>query len=163
MSKWYQILRGSRKSKNKQILKVTALYLMWNQKISKDPPSCGQDDLVLWTKISCSFEGYLIMPYLLISQKLFWTGSKAYFHYSILPFEPGPNWKSTLHLYKDNAFKLLEDLVRICGLLRICGLYFIVPKFKNISVKKLTQLWPTFSILVQYMYMVRAGHQDIWL
>ena len=137
MSKWYQILTGSRKSKNKQILKVTALYLMWNQKICKDPPSCGQDDLVLWTKISCSFEGYLIMPYPLISQKLFWTGSKAYFHYSILPFEPGPNWKSTLHLYKDNAFKLLEDLVRICGLLRICELYFIVPKFKNISVKKI--------------------------
>ena len=24
-------------------------------------------------------------------------------------------------------------------------------------------MWPTFSILVQYMYMVRAGHQDIWL
>ena len=47
MSKWYQILRGFRKSKNKQILKVTAIYFIWNPEICQDPPSCGQDDLVL--------------------------------------------------------------------------------------------------------------------
>ena len=48
MSKWYQILRGFRKSKNKQILKVTALYLMWNPEICQDSSSWGQDDLFLW-------------------------------------------------------------------------------------------------------------------
>ena len=31
----------------KQILKVIALYLIWNPEICKDPPTCGQDDLVL--------------------------------------------------------------------------------------------------------------------
>ena len=35
------------KSKNKQILKVIALYLMWNPKICKDPATWSQDDLVL--------------------------------------------------------------------------------------------------------------------
>ena len=40
-------MRGFRKSKNKQILKVTSLYLMWNPEICQDPPSWGQDDLVL--------------------------------------------------------------------------------------------------------------------
>ena len=41
-------MRGFRKSKNMQILKVTALYVMWNPEICQDPPTCGQDDLVLW-------------------------------------------------------------------------------------------------------------------
>ena len=35
---------------NKQILKVTALYVMWNPEICQDPPTCGQDDLVLSSK-----------------------------------------------------------------------------------------------------------------
>ena len=40
------------KSKNKQILKVTALYLMWNPEICQDAPHRGQDDLVLYKKNS---------------------------------------------------------------------------------------------------------------
>jgi hypothetical protein len=35
------------KSENKQILKVTALYVIWNPEICQDPPTCSQDDLVL--------------------------------------------------------------------------------------------------------------------
>ena len=31
-----------------QILKVIALYVMWNPEICQDPPTCGQDDLVLF-------------------------------------------------------------------------------------------------------------------
>ena len=45
--KWHQILRGFKKSKNKQILKVIALYIMWNPENCQGPPTCGQDDLVL--------------------------------------------------------------------------------------------------------------------
>ena len=37
---------------NNQILKVTALYLMWNPEICQDPRSCGQDDLVLYLNSS---------------------------------------------------------------------------------------------------------------
>ena len=40
-------IQGYRKSENKQILKVTALYVIWNPEICQDPPTCGQDDLVL--------------------------------------------------------------------------------------------------------------------
>ena len=43
-----QILRGCRKSKNKQILKVTALCLMWNRKIC-------QDASFLWPRFSGPF------------------------------------------------------------------------------------------------------------
>ena len=35
-------MRYFRKWKNKQILKVTALYLMWNPEICQDPPTWGQ-------------------------------------------------------------------------------------------------------------------------
>ena len=38
------------KSKNKQILKVTALYVIWNPEIYQDFPTCGQDDPVLFQK-----------------------------------------------------------------------------------------------------------------
>jgi hypothetical protein len=41
-------LRAFRKIKNKQILKVTALYVIWNPEICQDPTTCGQDDLVLY-------------------------------------------------------------------------------------------------------------------
>ena len=47
-----KFLKGFRKSKNKQILKVTALYVIWNQEICQDPPTCGQDDLVLCCAIA---------------------------------------------------------------------------------------------------------------
>ena len=50
MSKWPQILRSFRKLKDNQILKVTALYVIWNPEICRDPPTCGQDDLVLLIK-----------------------------------------------------------------------------------------------------------------
>ena len=44
-----------RKSKNKRILKVTALYRMWNPEICQDAPSCG--DLVLSTGLqSCQWK-----------------------------------------------------------------------------------------------------------
>ena len=36
--KWYQILRGFRKTEDKEILKLTALYLMWNLEICQDSP-----------------------------------------------------------------------------------------------------------------------------
>ena len=42
-------MRGFTKSKNKQILKVTALYVMWNPEICQDPSTCCQDDLVLYS------------------------------------------------------------------------------------------------------------------
>jgi len=47
--------------KNKQILKVAALYVMWNPEICQDPPTCGQDDLVLsfWNKLTFSPESYI--------------------------------------------------------------------------------------------------------
>ena len=32
---------------NMQILKVTAIYLMWNPEICQDPPTWSQDDLFL--------------------------------------------------------------------------------------------------------------------
>ena len=38
------------KKKNKQILKVTALYVILNLEICQNPPTCGQDDLVLLRK-----------------------------------------------------------------------------------------------------------------
>ena len=34
-------------TQNKQIQKVTALYLMWNSEICQDVPKRGQDDLIL--------------------------------------------------------------------------------------------------------------------
>ena len=37
------------KSLIKQILKVTALYVILNTEICQDPFTCGQDDLVLLT------------------------------------------------------------------------------------------------------------------
>ena len=42
MSEWTQILRGFM-----QILKISAVYFMWNLKICQDAPNQGQDYLVL--------------------------------------------------------------------------------------------------------------------
>ena len=53
-----------------QILKVTALYLVWSQEICQDAPSCGQDDLVLY---HCSFSAPGIMFPANIKHKVFWT------------------------------------------------------------------------------------------
>ena len=34
------------------MLKISAVYFMWNPETCQDPPTCGQDDLVLlWKKI----------------------------------------------------------------------------------------------------------------
>ena len=30
------------------MLKISAFYFMWNPEICQDPPTCGQDDLVLF-------------------------------------------------------------------------------------------------------------------
>ena len=49
MSKWHQILRGFRKSKNKQILKVTALYVIWNPKRRQSYPTWPHYDQALLT------------------------------------------------------------------------------------------------------------------
>ena len=52
MSKWHQILRGFMKSKNKQILKVTALYLIWNPKSVKCPASISENPVPLFAAFS---------------------------------------------------------------------------------------------------------------
>ena len=54
MSKSHKILRRFRNSKNKQILKVTALYVIWNPEICPDPPTCGQHDVVLLSRLISS-------------------------------------------------------------------------------------------------------------
>ena len=41
-------LKFERFHENKLILKISAVYLMWNLKICQDAPNQGQDDLVLW-------------------------------------------------------------------------------------------------------------------
>ena len=43
LSKWHQILRGFRKFKNKQILKVTAVYAIWNPKSVRCPASISEN------------------------------------------------------------------------------------------------------------------------
>ena len=46
LSKWTQILRSFRESQRKHVLKILAVYFMWNPEIYQDPPICGQDELV---------------------------------------------------------------------------------------------------------------------
>ena len=33
------------------MLKISVVYFMWNPEICQDPPTCGQDDLVLFQKL----------------------------------------------------------------------------------------------------------------
>ena len=43
---------ASEKSQIKHMLKISVFYFMWNPEICQDPPTCGQDDLVLyWRKL----------------------------------------------------------------------------------------------------------------
>jgi hypothetical protein len=36
----------------KHMPKISAFYFMWNPEICQDPPTCGQDDLVLYPKFA---------------------------------------------------------------------------------------------------------------
>ena len=53
-------MRGFTKSYTKQILKFSAVYLMWNLKICQDAPNQGQDDLVLLCS-NCSWKRQYIL------------------------------------------------------------------------------------------------------
>jgi len=76
LSKWYQILRGFRKSWNKQILKVTALYLMWNPEICQDAPNCDQDDAFLTLAPPSRYA--LNLKALIKLSKVSWTSQLSY-------------------------------------------------------------------------------------
>ena len=52
------------------MLKISVVYFMWNQEICQDPPTCRQDDLVLYLiKLSINVN---IMKHDLLDMKHFW-------------------------------------------------------------------------------------------
>ena len=86
--------------KNKQILKVTALYLMWNPGICQDAPSCGQDNLVL---IMASAIGL----WWILSKEKNRTNQKVMSEFSILVFHVNCYINIIIGIFDDKIYNVL--------------------------------------------------------